>query len=816
MLLPPVPRFLIRWLLRIAMLAIFVGLPAALIYVDRVGIGFGLKEQIEKALRGDNFKTSIGKLRFNPFRGLVAEDVVVSGTTPDGPDFAHIDRLTISVSMSDYLMNRQVTVDHLELDGTDVSVPIEPGPNPVRVELRNVNGQFVLVADQMRLSYFDCELFGIRISLNGLVRNPGAFHFGNATANTSGQAHRELVADIIDSLSKLRFSGSRPEIRLEISGDLADTSTIRIAPISIQSGPIIGPTWRIEGVQAQATVANKILTIPQLQIQGTDGSLNLSGRLEDGQFEFELASSMSPKPLMGLFPKTSFARNLVFQEAPQLTVSGTVDVKNPSASFLTGSVRAGKFTVKGAKVDTLAADFAWRDGQVFARDVQLWMNGAELIADVLYSPTEFRLRMTNSIPPTLFAPLLGPKEQEFLKQMEFKDNPYVQIEVQGAKPDFASVTGTGTMKLGRTAMRGAWFDSAEAKLEIANRAVSYKDFTIKGRGGTGTGMFVYDFGGQQVRLQNINSSLFPVDVLMWADPKIAEALKPYRFTKAPKVQGGGVISLKDPSGNNLALKLQADGFDYDLLARTLHFGRTSGTVNVVGSKVLVKIGSAKLMDGEAALDADVSTSPSDPTVKANVTVKRVDFAKLTKLYFGYDSSQGVASGTYKFTMRGGLAETMKGEGNLRVEDGKVFAIPFLGPFSDILDKIIPGSGYESAHLATADFRISDGKIFTDNLVIQGFGFNLIGSGDIGFLVDRMNLSVRINAKGVPGIVLFPVSKLFEYVSTGSFADPQWRPKIIPRFDSGNNADATKEPEASGTHPAPQKANGGDRSTGRQR
>ncbi len=305
---------------------------------------------------------------------------------------------------------------------------------------------------------------------------------------------------------------------------------------------------------------------------------------------------------------------------------------------------------------------------------------------------------------------------------------------------------------------------------------------------------------------------------MWADPKIAEALKPYRFTKAaPRVQGSGVISLKDPSGNNLALKLQADGFDYDLLARTLHFGRTAGTVNIIGSKVLVKIGSAKLMDGEAGIDAAVSTAPNDPTVSANVTIRKVDFAKLTKLYFDYDTSQGFVSGSYKFTMRGGLADTMKGNGAIRVEDGKVFAIPFLGPFSEILNKIIPGSGYESAHLATADFRISDGRIFTDNLVIEGFGFNLIGSGDIGFLVDKMNLSVRINAKGVPGIVLFPVSKLFEYVSTGSFGDPQWRPKIIPRFDNSNSdGNATKEPETSSTHPAPQKTNGGDHGNGRQR
>ena len=44
----------------------------------------------------------------------------------------------------------------------------------------------------------------------------------------------------------------------------------------------------------------------------------------------------------------------------------------------------------------------------------------------------------------------------------------------------------------------------------------------------------------------------------------------------------------------------------------------------------------------------------------------------------------------------------------------------------------------------------------------------------------MDMTVRINARGIPGIVLFPVSKLLEYVSTGTVSDPQWRPKIVPR------------------------------------
>jgi hypothetical protein len=69
---------------------------------------------------------------------------------------------------------------------------------------------------------------------------------------------------------------------------------------------------------------------------------------------------------------------------------------------------------------------------------------------------------------------------------------------------------------------------------------------------------------------------------------------------------------------------------------------------------------------------------------------------------------------------------------------------------------------------------------TKDLEIQGSGFELFGDGSVGFPSGDLDMTVRINARGIPGIVLFPVSKLMEYVSTGKMSDPQWRPKIIPR------------------------------------
>jgi len=245
--------------------------------------------------------------------------------------------------------------------------------------------------------------------------------------------------------------------------------------------------------------------------------------------------------------------------------------------------------------------------------------------------------------------------------------------------------------------------------------------------------------------------------------------------------------MKDISKNDLALQVEsAEGLEYDLLGKTLRFGKTSATVTIDGANIRAKVPTSRLMGGDVSVTANISIDPKRPVFDADVSARRVDFAKITKLYFDYEGSGGVGSGKYKFTSKLGQESDMRGQGSIRVEAGNVFAIPILGPLSDIMHKIIPGVGYQTARLATADFRIADKKIESDNLEIQGAGFAMFGAGTIFFTTDRMDMSMRINAKGIPGIVFFPVSKLFEYVSTGTVSNPEWRPKILPRFPPATN------------------------------
>jgi hypothetical protein len=105
----------------------------------------------------------------------------------------------------------------------------------------------------------------------------------------------------------------------------------------------------------------------------------------------------------------------------------------------------------------------------------------------------------------------------------------------------------------------------------------------------------------------------------------------------------------------------------------------------------------------------------------------------------------------------------------------VFAIPVLGPLSGIIASIFPGTGYSIAKEATANFTIADGVIRTKDLTVSGKAYDMLGRGEIDFLNDRMNMDMRIGARGA-GIVLTPLYNLFEYKGEGSIAKPRWHPK----------------------------------------
>src|SRR5204863_3685659 len=102
--------------------------------------------------------------------------------------------------------------------------------------------------------------------------------------------------------------------------------------------------------------------------------------------------------------------------------------------------------------------------------------------------------------------------------------------------------------------------------------------------------------------------------------------------------------------------------------------------------------SGSVLGGTLKGHADISLVRDQPGQTVGMRLENVDFQNLTKLYFDYDNAKGRLNASYYFTGKGDDARTMQGRGNIAVTDGDVFAIPFLGPLSGILNSIVNGMG----------------------------------------------------------------------------------------------------------------------------
>jgi uncharacterized protein involved in outer membrane biogenesis len=215
--------------------------------------------------------------------------------------------------------------------------------------------------------------------------------------------------------------------------------------------------------------------------------------------------------------------------------------------------------------------------------------------------------------------------------------------------------------------------------------------------------------------------------------------------------------------------------DYVFLGKTLPFDRVSARLLFTNKRLQITDVRADLFGGTLRGNTDISLVRNDPKYRATLSMNNINFPRLTDLYFNYKTSQGMLRGTYEFAGLGSDWRTMRGSGKVEVSNGDVFAIPIFGPLSGILNKIVPGSGYSIARDATANFKVENGIIHTDDFEAAGALFSMLGNGDIHFLDDKLDFNLRLDMKG-PGILLTPMYKLFEYVGEGSLKKPEWHPK----------------------------------------
>ena len=594
-----------------------------------------------------------------------------------------------------------------------------------------------------------------------------------------------MLQEVIERIRALRFESGAPQLDISFSGDARDMETISVKAI-LRSEQVRSEhyDYRLQNIRCVLTYQDGVLDLKKCVARDKLGTLDASGKWEPaaGPGDFQLHSTLDIQALSHAFNLVHALDEFSFYDAPAVEASGEWNTRGANAPAFTmiGRLALKKFVFQSVIFNSFDANFSWDGARWYARDILLSHRTGTLTAKAEQLPDSFRAEIKSTLNPTKLLPLFSGKFAEAMKEFEFIDSPQVELSMLGPGFDFDKCITTGSLQLGRAALRGSQMDRAQCGLLIKDRAVTYQNFKIERGDGVATGAFTYDFAKHEIRLDKIKNNINPQDVAPWINPDIVKNVAPYRFKTPPDVFINGVVQFA--GGKNTSLEILVDapgGMDYTFLKKNLSFSSVTGRLFFTDGHLKLNIGNASLFSGSVKGTAEISLDRNLPGNSANIEVKNIDFAKLTKLYFDYDDSHGQFSGNYTFSIRSDDPRTMQGEGKLVVLNGNIFSIPFLGPITAILNSIVPGMGYDVARKATASFRLHDSVIETKDFIVMGKGFDMTGKGKLFFLDDKMDFGIRINAHGLTGVLLRPVSALFEYTSDGSLSKPVWRPKRLP-------------------------------------
>jgi len=766
--------------LRLVVLGAIFGIIVGGYYLARRGFGREWRSLIVEELHKRGVEAYIGRLTLDPFRGLVAKNVRIFDYKNHENTLALISEVSLDINYA-ALIHHQPFLNAVDVRDAQITLPLKTADRKTdKAHLVNFRAHVYFPPEQIYVSQAEGIFCGIQISVTGQLIKRENYQPSPPISPEEWQRRMLIAQRLLNELQKFRFPAAVPSLQLKFSGDVAEIEKAHVEA-TLHGDRSQRGSYEIRDLSAAAEWNNQHLNIAHCEWSDRKGSFvgRADWNWESNNANFQVRSTLDLKAFLDAFGLGEPLAGTEFYSPPLVEISGSVNFG--PAEFrpkIIGHAAFEQFNYKAVPFSDLTADFSWDGERTMVRDLRVRHQTGQFRADLFDAPADFRLDIESTIFPDAIRALVSPELSEFLRDWEWQRSPEIRLVIRGKDRNPGSWRGDGTITLGRSRFRGTSMNSANTGIHFADGALTCEDLHVARDEGTGTGSFTYDFKKHEVRVSNIRSSLNPAEAIFWIDPKIWKTVAPYKFRRPPNVTANGVYQFRGGKNTRLEMKVDnANGMDYVFLGKTLPFDRVSARLLLTNDRLQISDVRGALLAGRLRGQTEISLARNDPRYRASVSVSDINFPLLTDLYYNNKTAQGMLSGTYDFTGLGTDWRTMRGHGKVEVSNGDVFAIPIFGPLSGILNLIVPGSGYSIAHKASADFKVENGIIHTDDFEAAGSLFSMLGHGDVHFLDDKLDFSMRLNMKG-PGVLLTPMYKLFEYAGEGSLKKPDWHAKVF--------------------------------------
>lgn len=384
-------------------------------------------------------------------------------------------------------------------------------------------------------------------------------------------------------------------------------------------------------------------------------------------------------------------------------------------------------------------------------------------------------------------PLFLTNQQHVFDLVTFDTPPVIDGQLWGRWHEHERIGAQLHVALTNFTFRGQSVGSAEAVLEYTNRVLKMiSPRAERGDEHASADLVIIDWNRQKIYLTNGFSTANPQVIARMLGPKTAHTLEAYHFVEPPVGRVSGVIPIHDDGTQNLTFEL--DGGPFQWWKFTVP--HVSGQIHWWGDQLTLNNIHAAFYDGAANGYAAFNfAAPEGADFNFDFSMTNANLHLLLQdLSARSNKLEGTIAGRLNVTQANTKDwSSWQGNGQAQLRDGLLWEIPIFGIFSPVFDAFVPGLGSSRFGNGAATYLITNSVIQTSDLELRSLYMRLQYHGTVDF---SGNLDARVEAEllrdtwvigRLVSLVLWPVTKVFEYQVTGTLGQPKMEPLYVPKF-----------------------------------
>lgn len=766
-------------------------------WANRTGLPDSWRTAIEREIGRHGVQVEIGALSYLPLRGVSASRVRVFSDAAHRHEISRLERVLLDFDKTK-LARGVVRLNKMELRNAALSLPVDPDdPASGTLEITGAHGTLLMPGGR-RLEIRDARgrIAGIEVSLDARLTGNQKTRETTDQVSNAGK-RRQILARIVELLEPWRFDPEDPpRLAVFLEGDANDRAALS-AKITLHARQLEKNQHRLEELHAEAELTGDLFNLTTVRARDSRGKLDgrLDYDLRERSGRFDLQTSLEIAPLLTAWLDRPAPSQIVIGGGQELVAEGEfhLDGQNTPHVHMTGRAAAEAVMLRGVRFDAVESAFAWREGDLFLRDLQLSRADGEATGKLLVQWPLVRMALHSTLPASVYKPLFtGMPLETVIDRFGERPGAAFDIRLEGGfdVTDKTSWAYSGGGVVRNVSYQGVPVDFAECRMSLSHHELdffdgsvvfNYQDYPLRtafngpNQGTAKVGRIRYVGRDKIVEVEDVSGMIWAAPLVRLFAPKVADSLEAYRFHHPPQLKGSGVVDVTPRGRTALDVSFSSPhSADYRFLGENVTLSQPSGKVSIRGPRVTVSELALNAFDGPVRAQFDYL----DGKLSGETSWTGLSIPALTSTYGFQAKGGGEITGRLAFSLSGGRVETMIGDGLFALEKTELFSVPMFGPLSQVISGVLNDrrAGFERAKSAFCTFEIKDGVLRTRDFQTSTTSLSFVGEGEVDLSARTLDMTMRMNARGLLGLLTLPLRPfygMFQFRGTGPLREPDW-------------------------------------------